>query len=126
MGGWVHKRQTQRSTSGNKANLQIQRTKASVQGVQIKSVTPKNLPLPLHEIEQTFHRVTGLQRVEGNIDTGEPSVDRPRTRQGSGRELGLVERDTEAEKKCIRFLDTRSSGPRAASSGGRVTEGVYA
>ena len=66
MGGWVHKRQTQRSTSENKANLQIQRTKASVQGVQIKSVTPKNLPLPLHEIEQTFHRVTGLQRVEGN------------------------------------------------------------
>ena len=42
---------------------------------QCKSVTPKNLPLPLHEIEQTFHRVTGLQRVEGNIDrTTRPGV----------------------------------------------------
>ena len=69
MGGWVTQTTTQRSTSENKANLQIQRTRVSVQGVQIKSVTPKDLPLPLHEIEQTLRRVTGLQRVEGNSNS---------------------------------------------------------
>ena len=49
-----------------------QQTRASDQGAQIMSVTP-NDPSPLHEIEQTLHRVTGLLCLEGNNGAVRPS-----------------------------------------------------
>ena len=51
----------------------------------MKSVTPKDL-LPLHEIEQTLRRVTGLQRVEGKIAAAAGGGAHPRraTNRGAG------------------------------------------